>query len=683
MYKLISLFMLLCCLLCLGLTSYSKAVSSESARAQSNIIQMRYGKTGIIKYNLSKGIYSVTYGVNAFINNAYAQATANGDSLSSVNYKTRKYSSVSLHDSFGNGTKHIITLTGGSVPSMQQIFYTYPNRNYFFTQLVVSGKALASNYMAPLIAEFASLGNTERSVFIPFDNDTFISYDAKDLTSGVTNTSAEVGVVYNASRTGIVSGSVEHTVWKTGVSIANLQNVHQLKVWAGYASKEVTRDTVAHGMVKGAVLRSPKIMVGYFVDWRTGLEAYGRSNRIAEPPFVFNWTKATPIGWNSWGVLQDKLTYDKAIKVADFFADSLKTFRSGNTAYIDLDAYWDFFKKGEDYSKLKEFADYCKAKGLEPGAYWAPFTDWGHKQGGSRKVEGSDYTYADLWTKTGRGYHDIDGARALDSTHPGTQRRIDYFIDHLKACGFKMIKIDFLGHAAIEAASFYDPTVTTGMQAYSKGMEYLVNRLGNQMLIYAAISPSVATGRYVHSRRVACDAFKTIEHTKYTLNSLSYGWWQTYVYNYIDADHVVFGNEPIGANRARLLSALITGTFITGDDFSSKGIWKSRAKEFYQNPGLLRVLTSGKAFQPVDAAVGTGASSAFWRRDGNEFYLAVFNYGKEAQQMAIDFKDLGLNATKIKACTEVIQGKKVALSNQLNINTPAADAALYRFTLAQ
>ncbi len=659
------------------------ATAAKPPRPKPGVIQIHYGKTGVVSYNLSTGTYAVAYQGHSFISGARAVATANGDSLRSVDYKLRKYSSMPVNDGFGKGTKHIITLTGGTGIPMQQIFYTYPYRNYFFTQLVVTGKALSSNYMAPLLAEFTSLGSTERSVFVPFDNDTFISYDAKNLTGGVTNTSAEIGVVYNAGRAGIIAGSVEHLVWKTGVSMANLQSGHQLKVWAGYASKEVTRDTVAHGMVKGAVLRSPKMMVGYFTDWRTGMEAYGRSNRIAEHPFVFNWTKATPIGWNSWGVLQDKLTYDKAIKVADFFADSLKTFRSGNTAYIDLDAYWDFFKNGEDYSKLRQFADYCKAKGLEPGAYWAPFTDWGHKQGGSRKVEGSDYTYADLWTKTGRGYHDIDGARALDPTHPGTKKRIDYFIDHLKACGFKMIKIDFLGHAAVEAASFYDPTVTTGMQAYRKGMEYLVSRLGNQMLIYAAISPNVATGRYVHSRRVACDAFKTIEHTQYTLNSLSYGWWQTYVYNFIDADHVVFSTEQIGANRARLLSALITGSFITGDDFSADGIWKTQAKQFYQNADLLRVLKSGKAFQPVDAAVGTSASSAFWRKDGNEFYLAVFNYGKDAQQRNVNFADLGLSMANIESCTEILQGKKVTLSNKLDINIPAADAALYRFNLAK
>ncbi|WP_311953877.1 alpha-galactosidase [Mucilaginibacter terrae] len=642
---------------------------------------MAYGKAGLITYNLKTGTYSVTDNGHSYISSAFANLKLNDDTLSSTGSFSRKYSKTVISNGFGKGTRHVITLTASGMPLLQQIFYTYPGRNYFFVQLKVTGKQLTSNYMSPLVARFTSLGKGERSIFMPFDNDTFISYNAKDLNKGVTNTSAEVGLVYNSEKNGIIAGSVEHELWKTGVSVANLTNAHNLKVWAGYADKDVTRDTVPHGIVKGTVLQSPLMMVGYFADWRKGLEEYGKCNRIAEPPYVFNWTKATPIGWNSWGVLQDKLTYDKAVEVTNFFADSLKAFRSGSTAYIDLDAYWDFLKQGDDFSKLKEFADYCKSKGLQPGAYWAPFTDWGHKSGGSRKAEGSDYTYAELWTKTGRGYHDIDGARALDPTHPGTKKRIDYFIDHLKACGFKMIKIDFLGHAAIEAKQFHDPAVTTGMQAFRVGMEYLVNRMDNQMLIYAAISPNIATGRYVHSRRVACDAFKTIEHTKYTLNSLSYGWWQTYVYNFIDADHVVFANEPIGANRARLLSALITGTFITGDDFSANGVWKERAKQFYQSKALLKVLKSGKAFQPVDAATGIGASTAFWRRDGNEFYLAVFNYDKEAQHHDITFAELGIDPRDIRQCTEILQDKSFAYSNKLSIDIAGADAALYKFNL--
>src|SRR5258708_37949056 len=90
-----------------------------------------------------------------------------------------------------------------------------------------------------------------------------------------------------------------------------------------------------------------------------------------------------------------------------------------------------------------------------------------------------------------------------------------------RGSGFKMIKVDFVGHAAAESTGFYDSSIHTGMQAYRKGMEYLVDQLGGQMLVYAAVSPSLATGRYAHSRRIACDAFKTISDTRYTLKALT------------------------------------------------------------------------------------------------------------------------------------------------------------------
>ncbi len=71
-----------------------------------------------------------------------------------------------------------------------------------------------------------------------------------------------------------------------------------------------------------------------------------------------------------------------------------------------------------------------------------------------------------------------------------------------------MIKIDFLGHGALESDHFYDPEITTGMQAYHIGMKFIDSVLDNTMLLYAAISPTMATAPYVHMRRIACDAFQ-------------------------------------------------------------------------------------------------------------------------------------------------------------------------------
>jgi alpha-galactosidase len=653
-------------------------------RPVNNEVVIPFGKDGKINYNLKTGTFNVYQNGQGVFSNIYSAAKVNADTISSKNYKVRKYTKLPIQNGFGKGFKHTILLTAKGLPQMRQVFYTYTGKNYFLTEIIFTGTSLKTNYMSPVNGQFGTVkGEDVRTLFVPFDNDTFISYNSKPFSNN-NGISSEVGTVFsNQSRAGIVAGSVEHEVWKTGVAMEAAQQSNQIKVWGGYTAEVVTRDKIVHGTISGNTITSPKIFVGYFNDWRTGMEEYGSANRIAEPPYVFNWDKPTPVGWNSWGVIQEKITYDKAIKIADFFADSIPAFRTGNTAYIDLDSYWDRLVSHGDYTQLKQFANYCKSKGLEPGVYWAPFTDWGHGGGPGRKAEGSDYTFGDLWTKIGEGYNDIDGARAIDPTHPGTQKRVAYIIGKLKACGFKMIKIDFLGHASVEANKFYDPKVTTGMQAYRKGMEYLVDQLGSQMLIYAAISPSMATGRYVHMRRIACDAFKTIGHTQYTLNSVSYGWWQSNLYNFIDADHVVFNDETIGANRARMLSALVTGTWLSGDDFTVNGQWTAHVKKYYQDAELIKLVKNGKAFRPVEGNTGTGASEVFTQKIGDSFYMAVVNYGKDSKAFDIPAQRLGIDLSKVIGTKELLQDNAIDTKGSLQFKLNGADAVMYKFTLKQ
>jgi alpha-galactosidase len=652
---------------------------------QQGDVSFSYGPAGTIRYDQKSGIFSVIENGKIVLSNCFSKAGINGKLITSKEYKNISYNKTLVTDGFGKGVKHTFTLTGNNLPNMVQVFYTYPShKGYFLVEVHVEGKNLKTNYMEPIAGNMAAIPGDTRSLFVPFDNDTFISYNSKSFKAPLTNTSAEVGTVFdNKSRNGLVFGSVEHEIWKTGVrTIAKKDSANTFEVWGGYTEEAVNRDKIVHGYISGTIVKSPKVFVGWFADWRTGMEEFSKANRIAEPPYVFNWTKPTPVGWNSWGVMQEKLNYDKAVKVADFFADSIPAFRNGNTAFIDLDSFWDNMISGGwegDFSKLKSFADYCKSKGLQPGVYWAPFTDWGWQGGPNRKVLGSNYTYGETWTKVGDSYHDIDGARATDPTHPGTLQHIDYVIGKLKACGFKMIKIDFLGHAAAESSHFYDPKITTGMQAYKKGMEYLIDQLGDQMLVYAAISPSLATGRYAHMRRIACDAFKTIKDTRYTLNSVNYGWWQTYLYNYIDADHVVLSTESKGANRARMLSAVVTGTFITGDDFSTHGQWSERAKTMYQNPEILKVVQNGKAFRPVEGNTETGTSEQFTLKIGDSFYLALFNYGDADKTYTVDAKRIGIEADKAMKAKLLLSGSNI--TNKSGVLVKAGDAELLKFDL--
>jgi len=644
--------------------------------------KMAYGRQGTIVYNHDTAEFTVTYNGEQIFSNAGAVFTINGKNIKSSDYKIAELSKENFTDALGKGVKYIAAYKEKGLPDALQIFYTYTDKPYFLTQVEIKGNAIETNYISPIAKAQVNFDDAKslNTVFVPFDNDAFISYDSKPVSAIKESNSAEVGILFNnTTRNGLIVASLEHTIWKSAVQTENAAGSVNINAWAGYTEKTVTRDTIAHGMVKGDKVVSPKMFVGYFADWRKGMDEFAKANRLIEPPFVKNWDKPTPVGWNSWGVLMDKITPENTKAVTNFFADSIPQFRVGNTAYIDLDSFWDNFDRGSnDMIKLKEFADYCKSKGLEPGVYWAPFTDWGWKDGPKRKVEGTNYTFGELWTKVGKGYFEFDGALAIDPTHPGTLKRVDIMIGKLKACGFKMIKIDFLGHAAAESTSFYDKNITTGMQAYRVGMEHLVKALDGQMLIYAAISPSLATSRYAHMRRIACDAWKTIEQTQYTLNSVNYGWWQTYTYNYIDADHVVFADETEGENRARLISAVITGTLITGDDYSKHGNWSKKAKEWLGNKELLKIVSNGKAFLPVEGNTGTKTSETFIRQIGNDWYLAVFNYGVEAKKYNLQLERLGISRG-LYNLTDVFTGKVIKTTgDEIIVTLGPKDGQLYK-----
>jgi len=650
-----------------------------------NAVTFRFGRFGKIIYDLKSGTFNAYLSTDEFLKSGFSTFKENNNSYSSKDYSQRNYSSVKISDQFGKGIKHIIDLKGTGKPNMKQIFYAYDQLPYFLCEIEISGVSVSSNEMTPVQGILPVLNGAReiRSIFVPFDNDTFISYNSKQLSKNERQMSAEVGVIYdNSSFKGIISGSINHRVWKTGVSTGiDAEGSTFINVQAGFTEKDITRDVIPHGVLKGTVVKSPIVFYGLFEDWRKGMNAYAKANKTAEPPVVFKWKRPTPLGWNSWGAMQEKISFDKIVKVTDFFADSLKAFRSEGTLYIDLDSYWDNMLKGGlegDYSKLKEFADYVKKRGLKPGIYWAPFTDWGFKSGGDRRAEGGNYKFSELWTKVGPGYHDLDGARALDPTHQGTQQRIALVIGKLKECGYEMIKIDFLGHAAIESDHFYDPKISTGMQAYDVGMSFLLKQLDDKMLIYAAISPTMASGRYIHARRIACDAFKSIKDTRYTLNSLTYGWWQTHLYDYMDADHVVLGEESMGANRARTLSAIVTGTFIVGDDFSAKGAWTGRAKELFQNQALLDVIKDGKSFMPVEA--DKEASEIFVKQSGNTHYLAIFNYGDKEKKFVINAATMGLKAFNGYQLEDLFTHKSSTPGNVAEFILAAGDATLIKIT---
>lgn len=579
-------------------------------------------------------------------------------------------------NTIGTATVFSVYYQSDKYPELIRKFYFYPDKNYIETEILICGKSdLESNYMAPVQADqirSVSATSDSRALFVPFDNDKWVRFQSYQLTFDRLTSYEATAIFDNSSRKGLVVGSVEHDAWKTGIDMTAKDNVLTTLTCYGGVADELTRDSRPHGMLKGKVIKSPRIFIGFFDDWRAGLEAFADANAAIAPRKA--WDKAVPFGWNSWGVLQFKLNYPKAMEVSDFFKNNLQNnhFKNAdNLVYIGLDSGWNSFSE----EQLKAFVDKCKANGQEAGIYWTPFTDWG-KNGERNMPDAPDYKYKEVYLYANGKPQDLDGAYAIDPTHPAIEEQMKKISALFHRCGFKYVKMDFMTHGALEADKWYKPEITTGIQAYNYGMKLLDKYFGD-MFINLSISP-VFPANYAQSRRIACDAWNKIKDTEYTLNAVSYGWWIDRVYRFNDADHVVLHDATEGENRARVTSAVITGLLITGDDFSAGGSdeGKEKARKFLTNPEV-NAAAQGVSFRPVEGN-GEKSENQFVRTDkAGNIYYAVFNYSDQPLSMAVSFERIGVNPAKIKSAKELWSGKNLDLKGALIVNPK--DVKLIKF----
>lgn len=633
-----------------------------------------------IRFDDQKGGITLSQKSKIISDGLYASYLWEGRTVTTRDYARHKVSKHKISDAFGKGTLYKVEYTDKSLPKLTQYFYLYPDKEYVLTEFTLEGNdQIASNRMAPVnvdrMSEELLPAGDNRALFMPFDNDKWIRYQSHEFDFD-TLTSYEVTAVFNnEGRSGLVVGSVEHDHWKTAITLGkgDSRNIGSLICYGGVAD-ELTRDVKPHGALTGKKIKSPKILLGFFENWCDGLETYAKVNAIIAPPK--EWGKAVPFGWNSWGALQFNLTYDKAMEVSDFIKQNLQNRHFVNpdhTVYVGLDSGWDCMNE----EQLKSFIAKCKSNGQIGGIYWTPFTDWARDP--ERTVDAApEYKYKDIYLYANGKPQELDGAYAIDPTHPAVEAMMKKTSGLFHRTGFEYVKMDFMTHGAMEADKWYLPEVTTGIQGYNYGMQLLDKYFGD-MYINLSISP-VFPAQYAQSRRIACDAWNKIKDTEYTLNALSYGWWQKYIYQFNDADHVVLRDATDGENRARITSGVITGIYIGGDDFSAAGgkDGKDKALKYLTNPDI-NALATGEVFRPVE---GNGAQSEqiFVRKEKDgTFHCALFNYSEQEQTVTLSLDRIGLEQARSYQVKELWSGNRTTAGNQIEITIPAKDVKVLEF----
>ena len=663
-------------------------------------------------------LLTVKHGQRALLNDAFAEARLGEAVLQSSQCAEVSINAVGVDDCFGQGQAHTISYLMSSGARLVQTFAFYDHLPYIVVSLGVtapSGQA-RSNYLAPLKSAtrsaFMPQDNKNRVLFVPFDNDGFIRYASNYLRGNATNSYNATAIYNSVTREGLVAGAVDHYYWKNAIHVkgSDYYNLDEFTLISGYTDSrshdvaETDGSTMPHGAVVADTVCSSRFVMGFYDDWRQGMESFGEACTLVAPRR--QWDGGAPYGWSSWGVQQTSISYQGVIDCADFIRDNLVPHgfhdRQGRVV-MSLDAWWN---DNLSTSQITQFVSYCTQNNMIPGLYYGPFCRFGDLQS---IVPGTNnrYRFRDLALKVKGEYKMVDGAYCLDPTHPGTKMFMLSETNKFKQWGIEYLKCDFQSNGAIEADSWYADTCYTGLQAYNIGMQYLLRRLGDDIYVDLSIAPAFPY-QYAHGRRISCDAWGTIGSTQYVMNCAIYGWWLNQLYVANDPDHMVMcmrqygdGVQSEGANRARITSGAVVGAFLTGDNFSpnitlwrdndhSKGsianYWETsqqRALQLLTNKDINEIPRTCRTFRPVYGNAQSGntqAENLMTYENDRYVYLAVLNYQLLLPQQAdMPFEHLGIDPDNVGAIKELWTQTDITPSaTGLRYNVPGQDARIYR-----
>jgi hypothetical protein len=686
---------------------------------------------GKISYRFASGAYAEN--TVAYINDVNLGYFTSGDFSSHV------VTSANISDSLGKGLKIDIKHTDDKLKlSLTQHISIYKDQSYLVISVDAAG---ADKSMMPETQDISPLtilpkqqgklfipGSEPRILDVPFDNDNWVTdLERKWPAAGTApaeGISYELSSIYdNNTFAGIVTGSLKHDFWKTGIVYRTGSGtgiVDSLKIFGGaatpddkskkpaYGGLDGTHDHAPHGTMTGEAVSSPLIYLSGTNDIRKAFVDYGNAN--VKLNGRLQWKGYAPVYWNSFGV-EGVLGYEKVmmppgvLKITDFIR-TLGNFNKYAKPVLSIDSYDQGIYTTE---LLASLGRYAKKNNQQMGFYFIPFAMWTWKNSiDNKEMPGSHYQLREVVLRDKHGqpimYKEGDFcAYALDPTHPGVRLYVINQLEKAKAINAKFIKIDFLSAGSLESTVRSDPKVRSGMQAYSNGMKMLKaladSIMGKDIFITMAISP-MFPNQYAHTRFISTDVYSHLRDdekgfpnwgsTESSLATGSHMWWvQGTLWPYTNLDVAIMKNFQKNPDlseqeiKVRMYSMMTMGSILgDGSDFRNK-LAADRAKMYLNNKNICEFFSDPKAFTPLKFADGESFDQqlAFYLK-GDTTLVSVFNFDKEKpMQQEIFLKDLGLaNGHYLLKdfLTDAVVGEVEAGKASFTLKVEHEDAALVK-----
>ena len=513
----------------------------------------------------------------------------------------------------------------------------------------------------------------QKMLLVPYDNDMWARYESTVPNPG--KTSYDVTAIFSEETfEGLVVGALDHDVWKNAISWA----AHDARAFRAYcgAADAGTHDCEPHGAVSGDEVASARFVLFWCDDIRHGLERYGKLCAEAVPPRP--WSGGPIFGWNSFSAHGMGLRLRHWEAAGDFIREELPSFADEQgVSYINLDACF-----GMSHKEIRRIVGKLHEKGQKAGWYGAPCICMGPLE--MLPIPGTLIPLKNLILEDSRGkpLPPADGSRPLDVTHPLWEKYARAQIRNVLDLGFDYIKLDFLSHGAVEGAHHLKNY--TGRMALNhayKVLEDEISKAGREIFVSLSIAP-VFPYFLGNGRRCCCDSFGHIEDTRYVLNALNFGWWQSgTIYRYNDPDHLALLHSVIDGRgetseaeaRSRYLSGVISGTMMILSDDYDRPEARERARSLACNERLNAIARIGRPFRPVELRSDT--TPFYTLTHEGRHYAAVFNFSAGKQTLSFRAARGGLPEKGIAKA--LWGGFETEYQKDLSVTLPGHDCAIF------